>query len=247
MNTIYCNFSDINYRENQDWLINYVKKYKIFDDTFAYKKEWLVTTDFYKENKNILDRSRLCGYALWKPYIILETFKNISENDIVVYMDCGDIPENNRQLDTFLKQYLKDNNQCFIDSRVNKNKQYTKRDCFVLMDCDSEKYWNDIQQEDGFLAFKKNQFTIDFINEWLFFCKNENIITDIPNICGSPNFPEFIDHRHDQSIISLLKTKYDIPTSQIPRNFLKMNVLYHKDGESYSNGTCNWSSMGEKQ
>jgi hypothetical protein len=29
-------------------------------------------------------------------------------------------------------------------------------------------------------------------------------LTDLPNTCSLPNYPEFRDHRHDQAILSLL-------------------------------------------
>ena len=35
----------------------------------------------------------------------------------------------------------------------------------------------------------------------------------MPNACGKENFPEFIEHRHDQSVLSLLKTRFGISTT----------------------------------
>jgi hypothetical protein len=57
---------------------------------------------------------------------------------------------------------------------------------------------------------RKNDFVINFINEWLHYAKDYRIITDSANECGLPNYPEFVDHRHDQSILSLLGGKYKI-------------------------------------
>lgn len=246
MNTIYCNFADLNYRQHQNFLIDHIKTNNMFDDAIGFTKEWLISTNFYKENKNILDRQRLCGYALWKPYIILETLKASNNDDIIIYMDCGDLPINNK-INQHVKDYIQRHNEkYFLSGLTNTQGMYTKRDAFILMDCDEPRYWRDIQQEDGFIALKKSNSNIEFVEEWLYFCKNENILTDIPNTCGLPNLPEFIDHRHDQSVISLLKTKYSIPMNDSAREYIETNVLYHKDGESYSNGTARWNEMGEK-
>ena len=92
MTVFYINYSDINYRDHQNFLVDTIKKNNLFDDAEAYTREWLETTDFYKENKTILDKDRLAGYALWKPYVILDKLKKVDDGDIVVYMDCGDIP-----------------------------------------------------------------------------------------------------------------------------------------------------------
>jgi hypothetical protein len=93
-----------------------------------------------------------------------------------------------------------------------KNRRWTKRDCFVLTGCDDEKYWNGFHVEAGKCAYRKNDFVMMLVEEWLGYASNENIITDIPNICGKPNFPEFQDHRHDQSILALMTIKHSIKT-----------------------------------
>lgn len=49
-----------------------------------------------------------------------------------------------------------------------------------------------------------------FVEEWLRYCRDERILTDIPNESGYPNLTGFVDHRHDQSVLSLLAEKYHI-------------------------------------
>ena len=104
-------------------------------------------------------------------------------------------------------------------------KMYTKRDCFILMKCDNEKYWESIQVEAGIIVVKKTEYSIKIVDEWLEWCKNENILTDIPNICGKDNFSCFIDHRHDQSVLSNLAKKYNILLDNGIRKFVTCNVV----------------------
>ena len=154
MTVFYINYSDINYRDHQNFLVDTIKKNNLFDDAEAYTREWLETTDFYKENKTILDKDRLAGYALWKPYVILDKLKKVNDGDIVVYMDCGDIPL--QGIKECISDYMIDHDQYFISqNHTGVNKWFIKRDCFYYMGCDEERYWNSIQLEDGFLAFKK--------------------------------------------------------------------------------------------
>ena len=43
------------------------------------------------------------------------------------------------------------------------------------------------------------------------YCADERCVSDIPNQCGLENLDGFQDHRHDQSIITLLQLKYNLP------------------------------------
>ena len=49
---------------------------------------------------------------------------------------------------------------------------------------------------------------MDFVDEWLRFAAQSSLIDDSPS--KAPNYPGFREHRHDQSIFSLLSKKYDI-------------------------------------
>ena len=87
----------------------------------------------------------------------------------------------------------------------------TKRDTFVLMGCDDKKYWSG-QLNASHMFFIKNDFTVQFVKEWLMYAEDERIITEKENTQGLPNYDIFVAHRHDQSIYSLLVKKYNIPT-----------------------------------
>ena len=239
MQTHFCNYSDMNYRSNQEKICTLVQRDSFFDTVNPYTREWLEKELFYEQNRHILDMQRLAGYALWKPYIILDLMSKIPNGDVVVYLDCGDLPIS-ADINKHIKDYMNLYDQYLITTMVHLNHTFTKKDCFILMDCDSPKYWNAVQLEDGFLAFKKTKQNEDILREWLHFCKDERIITDIPNTQLQPNSEYFIDHRHDQSVLSLLQVKYDLPVTNEVRQYIHFNNLYHKNGESYSNGSANW-------
>ena len=65
--------------------------------------------------------------------------------------------------------------------------------------------------------------TNDLVNEWFKISSNYHMIDDSPSVLQ--NYKEFKEHRHDQSIFSLLTKKHDIfsklcliPTIDIARN-----------------------------
>jgi hypothetical protein len=198
---------------------NIDNKYKLlgFDEHIMYCKND-IDSEFFDDNKQILEMKRGSGYWLWKPYFILKNLKEVSEGDVVLYVDCGD--EILKGFDKFLLNNIKDG---FFVSMIHtyKNKIFTKKDCFSLMGCDEEKYWNSGQVEAGVVAFEKTEKTIRFVEKWLNYCKNINIISDIKNISGE-NFDGFVDHRHDQSVLTNLVIKEEI---KINKSFGGMILL----------------------
>jgi len=99
------------------------------------------------------------------------------------------------------------------------NAKWTKRDAFVLMGCDEEKYYNANQYLGGFQIYKKTDRTMVFVKEMLKYSQDERIITDLPNTCNLPNLPQFREHRHDTSVLSLMATKYGIKGHRDPSQF----------------------------
>lgn len=178
-----------------------------------YTEHWLQTTDFYKSNKKILDQKRGAGYWLWKPYIIkhaIQTFA--SSDDIIFYIDSGDIFHSQLDgisLESQLISEMSTSDQLFI-TYGNNNADWTKRDCFAYMDCDSEKYWSANQLEAGVSFWKNTKSSISLLEEWLYYCSDERISTDALNTCGKSNLISFKDHRHDQSILTNLVVKYNL-------------------------------------
>jgi hypothetical protein len=211
-------FADEKYSAQQKFLENKALD-EGFDGVFSYTKEWLNTTSFYTENKHILDYKKGCGYWLWKPYILRESFKKINDDDILVYLDCGDM------FDSDFINFIKEtsSNEITITPGQPYNFLWCKKDCFVLMGCDNEKYWYGNQVEAGALIIKKTKKCEDFVNEWLGYCLNENILTDIDNIYNRGEL-KFNEHRWDQSVLSNLVIRHNITPDHRIHKFLKFNV-----------------------
>jgi len=100
-----------------------------------------------------------------------------------------------------------------------KNKFWTKRDCFLIMDCYNKKYWNGLQSDAAFCLFRKSTVTENFLKDWLNYCTDIRAITDTPNTLGKKNFWGYHSHRFDQSILSLLAIKYSIPLYRQPSQY----------------------------
>lgn len=177
---------------------------------------------FYKKNRKILDQPRGAGYWLWKPYIILEALRNLSDDDILVYHDSGaEIIGNIKPLTDLVNE----KKILLFRSHGYTNSGWTKRDCFYFMDCDLPKYYDGPQVWAGFIVLKKTSDNIRLVSNWLEFASNKHILTDDKNISGLENLPDFQDHRHDQAILSLLAIKNEIEIFRDPSQYGDLSRL----------------------
>jgi hypothetical protein len=186
--------------------------------------------DFIDKNRRVLGAPRGAGYWVWKPYIIREAFKNLEEGDVILYSDAGlnvidDL--------TSLFDVAKDS----IDQRVlfrlpahgegvidHKARKWTKRDCFVLMHCDTPKYWGADMMNGAISLWVKNDENIALLNEWSEYMEDPRIVTDDANLAGMSNFAGFEEHRHDQSVLTMLGIKYNFEMFRDPTQFGEMDL-----------------------
>ena len=227
MKKILISYANQKYAKSQQYLSDTALNVGKVDDSIMYNNEWLKTTDFYKNsrrNQYILNKPRGAGFWMWKPVIILDAFDKLEEDDIVLYSDAGLNVIGN--LNSLFKVAQSDPNGGRVIFKLpavgvphHLAKTWTKRDCFVLMGCDEEKYWNANMSNGAVSLWKKTDENIAFLKEWLEYLKDPRIITDDPNMCGKPNFLEFRDHRHDQSVLSLLVKKYNLKLYRDPTQY----------------------------
>lgn len=209
---IFLSYATGEFLEARDQLCNSALKVG-FDEARARSFENL-DKEFCLDNQEILSQPRGAGYWLWKPQIILQELRKLKEDDVLVYSDAGrssyyqfsSLPKNSIAL---AKQH-----RFLLGPTIGQHgpmSKWTKRDVFVLLDMDKPEIHAlpPIQATYSFWTPCKESF--DFLEEWLEACKDPRILTDIPNTQGLPNLDVFKDHRHDQSVLSLLAYKYNVP------------------------------------
>jgi len=197
----------------------------------------LKRTQFFERNRELLQEKRGAGYWIWKPYIIQEALNEVEVGDFVIYSDCTTVFHSSLNV---LLELCAENKGYFLITQDSqgRNGRYTKRDAFVLMDCDTPHYRNSTMTEAFFQIYQKNDHTIKFVNKYLEFCENPAIVTDSANIMERENFNEFVTHKHDMSVLSLLRLMNDIPGFRNPSqwgNHQKMEA-YRREGEFLAKG-----------
>lgn len=211
-------YADERFKPYQDRLISYAKASKQFDDIIAKNRDDLTAESFYRENKIVLDCERGGGYWLWKPYFILEALKELKDGDILLYMDSGDMFFGN--IRKFLVDQLEDKDIILTDGGI-RNANYTKQDCFTLMDCDSSEFKEAKQVEAGVIAIRNTLRSRRIIKEWMSYCQIKRIIDDS---LDEESDPLFIEHRWDQSILTNIMVLYNLPATTDIRSYIICNL-----------------------
>ena len=188
------------------------------DEFYGYTPED-IDPEFKAKNDYILSKGRGNGYWLWKPYFLYKTLtEKLNDGDYLIYSDAGifyvDLAQ---KLVDFLNEKKA---EMYLHRLPHLEKEYTKRDAFILMGVDGPFYAETGQFNAAFQVYRKSKFTEFFLGEYLYYAQDKRIITDDQNEMGTPNYEGFIDHRHDQSILSLLTKKY----GQVNANKTNLNI-----------------------
>lgn len=178
-----------------------------------------IDEEFYSANREILDNPRGGGYYLWKPYVFYRAYQEIGEGDYLIYTDAGSVYVDSIQklIDCMEKEQV--NIMLFSLQNEMLEKKYTKRDAFILTGCDKEQYTDTPQSIGGYMVCKRSPEAEAFFREVLSFAQDIRIISDMPNVMGKENYQGFVDHRHDQSVISLISKKRGLKKFRDPSQY----------------------------
>ncbi|MGB1361124.1 MAG: hypothetical protein ACPG8V_03305 [Alphaproteobacteria bacterium] len=213
MQKIYINYANDDFKVQQNVNSKQAKEIGNADRVISYNPND-IDDEFYNANKNILNKVRGGGYWLWKFYIIHKTLtdKSVKDGDVVFYCDSGaDILKDLTPVFNMPNKY---NQDIVLFCSDEKCKNVTKKDTFILMGCDVKEAHDFPIVAGGFNIWKKSTKSIKFIEECLKYACQSKIIDDSKSTIGK-ELPEFIMHRHDQCVFSLIAYKMGIKAISI--------------------------------
>ncbi|WXT99920.1 MAG: hypothetical protein Ctma_0626 [Catillopecten margaritatus gill symbiont] len=227
----YINYSDKSFKKQQKFAIFMAKLVGNFDEVTAYGPQ---DTDkiFYKENEVILRQPRGGGYWLWKTYFINKKIQEINNGDYLFYCDSGAFFL--KSVDILIKELEKYDQDIMGFEVPLIEKQWTKKELFINMGCDNDFFKESNQIMGGYVLVKKTKKSVDFFKQHLQYSCNEINITDKYNDINQSKY--FIDHRHDQSIFSLLYKKYKLRPFKEPTQFGDNPWCYSGSGANATKG-----------
>lgn len=212
---------------------------------FSYTKDKLIAdhADFYDKNSQILTQSRGDGYWLWKPYIIRDALSRIPEGAYLIYYDSGEgiryrVWSQGRTYIEWMKKY----EQSFIPGIYIPEHGYHHQWCkpsVLHKVLTAEQLKQDISQiQATFSIWRNDKNSREFVTEWLELAQHPGFIDDSENETDKLERSCYIEHRHDQSLLSCLCIKYGIKTINQPNELIPYNKslsfveLYLKKKES---------------
>lgn len=191
-------------------LCNQANQMEFFTHIFGFtEKDLKCDPIFWNRHANFIENNaRGYGYWLWKPYLIKVVLDQLNENDILVYADAGCTlnPQGLPRLNEYV-QMLYNSDFGIISFQMNYwlEIRWTKKLLIDYLDMNNSAYLNSGQCIATAIIFKKCAHSSEIVNQWYEIGSNYNLINDNTSAHENSGFTE---HRHDQSIYSLLVKKY---------------------------------------
>lgn len=193
------------------------------DRVARYGTQDLLGSPFHFEHLQLLSGRKGFGYWIWKPYFIREVLRRARPGEILIYADAGSTimapvaP---------LVQIARDRSPIVaFGLHGHANRTWIKRDAFIALDCDTPRYWNAEAWNGACQVYRAGPESLAFVEAWLRACTTGRIVTDEPNELGRRNLPGFREHRHDQSLFSLLCEKHGLERFRDPSQWGNAIVL----------------------
>jgi hypothetical protein len=183
-----------------------------FKTACAYDLSILTNSEFAHRNAEVLASTRGAGFWLWKPYLILRRLREIKKDEILIYSDAGRTPYYQFQsLPKTLIEFIQSTPQKLLTGtaigHLGSVQTWSKSDCILILDATNTSIPQKPMIQTTWSAWTRSEFAFHFLESWLSYCEDPRCLTDTPNTLGINNSPSFRDHRHDQSICSILTYK----------------------------------------
>lgn len=144
------------------------------------------------------------GFFLFKPIVILLFLEQNPQLEFVVYLDAGsEIDSSPQKLQRFNEYISLASKFGYVGFQLpNIESNWSKADLFELVGSSNADLQSG-QIAGGHLIFKRD-FAVKHCSAWLEIMRKDNYHFLDDSLSRVPNAPDFVTHRHDQSISSLL-------------------------------------------
>lgn len=185
-------------------------------------------TDLHPEFSDLMRKKGLAGgrgagYWIWKPWVIQEAMHRIEGNQYILYADSG------IEIIQDISCLLSGDPEIVLFENKWPHLDWCKRSTLEAMLVPSlipDRSYNQCQA--SVCVFKKTLFTVEFLRKWNWWCQIGTMIDDTPSM--DPEIPTFVEHRHDQAILTNLAILYHIPRHWWPSNtYVGFRALYPQD------------------
>lgn len=209
----FLTYGDSKFKLSRNRICKEAKNINFFDNIICETEEIIKDAEIINSLKNfnfkkVFNSKRGGGYWTWKPYIIYKNLQLLNENDILIYSDAGSTIPNNKYTIDKLNEYINIVNKSEKGILAFRNphieSKWTKGDVFKHFDClDDKNIYNTRQFTANRIIIRKNENSMNTIKLWWDTAKKySNLFDDSKSTV--PNFKNFRENRHDQSVWSLI-------------------------------------------
>jgi len=180
--------------------------------------------EFASKMRNTLTLTKGGGFWLWKPYFIKKMLDNIEEGDVLVYCGANCVINSwgKARFDGYVERLIASETGSLAFELPYKESEYTKMEVFEHFNT-SEEQRNSKQLMATILMLKKCPHTTMMVDKWYdTACAHPSLFTDELRIL--PQDSDFIAHRYDQSIFSVIRKMYGaeiIPMNEYFFDFIR--------------------------
>jgi hypothetical protein len=192
-----------------------------------------------KQNPFLFNERRGLGFWAWKPLIIIDYMKRVSEGQVLIYSDAGIQFINNVSHIIDRMGHDKPQDDIWLFGNNWQHHHWCKQsvietiwpvrgiaDVPTRMRIDCQRF--DKQCQASVIFFRVSEYSRAFVAEWLKWClwNNGELVDDSPSWIG--NHPEFQEHRHDQAILTTMAYREGIRLHYWPATYNDGAFNYEK-------------------
>jgi hypothetical protein len=206
MRIVSLSFADDAFKRSKERYRAELEGTGVFDEIIFLQPEDL-GYDFYKRHTPFIERvKRAHGHWIWKPYIICAQLEKMQDGDILVYGDAGNsITGTPEEFHTLVHSVVE--TPGIIADQHNRLGAHCKKDVIRRMGVNVDEYRYRPVAEANRIIIQNSLTMRTAMIDWYEACCDYRNIDDSES--EEPNFPEFLFHRHDQSVFSVVFNKYD--------------------------------------
>ena len=203
----FITYGDKNYEKSKKRIGTEAEATGFFDRVITYGKEDL-SDDIL--NVDLMRYKRGGGYFVWKPFVVEKTLLSMNDGDILVYADSGCSVFKNDKWERYFHILNKYDALMFMLPLT--CEAYTRKNIIEHFSAIGKNWKNRYQIATTFFLLKKNEHTIQFVQEWKqTMLQHPEFVVDVAKENLQEESFRFIENRHDQSIFCALAYKYAKP------------------------------------
>jgi len=189
---------------------------KVADRVWAFSPAKVSRAGFSQRCPELNLNERGSGFWAWKPFIISKVLAEVPDGDVVFYCDVGrsfPLKQLTRPVHAFLDWMDACQQEVMPGVLIPASgpmSMWTKRDAFVFTGMDRPEVHAAAPVQASFSLWKAGPQARALAEEWLSMAARRELVSDDPGSCGINELPDFRDHRHDQSLLTLCCLKQGI-------------------------------------